>query len=299
MASIVEELQTLAYDSAVPIADLLRRVKVAATKLGLSGTVAWVDSELNGYGGNVPDYRRVPQRLVYFNMVHGWQPVMFDNDKMSEIFSGTRPIASSIREIEELARQQDAFLYLTLPPGIQAQLFQWGIEAEARSQFSRTALTGILDVVRTRILDWALELDQSGIHGQGVSFSPQEKDLARQHTATINFYGSVGNIAGAVGTSAGPVSVNATQRSTATVSETDARKLAVLLREGASTASNGDETLLNQVADDLDDAAESQPPDPGRLHQALRLARTLVPRLLSWGGRVAAEAEIQRLLGAG
>ena len=64
-------------------------------------------------------------------------------------------------------------------------------------------------------------------------------------------------------------------------------------------ASNGDETLLNQVADDLDDAAESQPPDRGRLHQALRLARTLVPRLLGWGGRVAAEAEIQRLLGAG
>ncbi len=44
MASIVEELQTLAYDSAVPIADLLRRMKVAATKLGLSGTVAWVET---------------------------------------------------------------------------------------------------------------------------------------------------------------------------------------------------------------------------------------------------------------
>lgn len=42
MASIVEELQRLAYESAVPIADLLRRVKVAATKLGLSGAVAWV-----------------------------------------------------------------------------------------------------------------------------------------------------------------------------------------------------------------------------------------------------------------
>ena len=67
---------------------------------------------------------------------------MFESDEMSEIFSGTRPITSSIREVEELARQPDAFLYLTLPPGIQAQLFQWGIEAEARSQFSRTTLTG-------------------------------------------------------------------------------------------------------------------------------------------------------------
>lgn len=73
MASIVEELQRLAYDSAVPIADLLRRVKVAATKLGFSGAVAWVDSELNGYLGDIPDYRRVPQRLVYWNMVHGWR----------------------------------------------------------------------------------------------------------------------------------------------------------------------------------------------------------------------------------
>ena len=48
MASIVEELQALACDSAVPIADLLRRVKVAATKLDLSGTVAWVDSDMVG-----------------------------------------------------------------------------------------------------------------------------------------------------------------------------------------------------------------------------------------------------------
>lgn len=254
--------------------------------------------ELNGYQGDIPDYRRVPQRLVYWNMVHGWQPVAFSDDRF-DFLSAPRPLTQPIREVEELAAQQDPFLFLELPPGIQRQLLEWGAPGEVRSQFGRTALTAILDAVRTRVLDWALELERTGIHGEGVSFSSSEKKLAEQHASTINFFGDVGNIAGAVGPSHGPVSVNATQHSTATLTETDARNLAVLLREGASTASDGDETLLNQIADDIDDAAKSQPPDQGRLHQALRLARTLIPRLVTWGGRVAAETEIQRLLGNG
>jgi hypothetical protein len=55
--TIVEEMQKAVLDPTVSVSDLLRRVKYVAVKLRLGGVEDWVEQELNGYSGDVPEYR--------------------------------------------------------------------------------------------------------------------------------------------------------------------------------------------------------------------------------------------------
>jgi hypothetical protein len=59
MPTIVEQIQRDALDTTIPVSTLLRRVKLAAAKLGIPSVESWVDAELNGYTASVPDYRMV------------------------------------------------------------------------------------------------------------------------------------------------------------------------------------------------------------------------------------------------
>jgi hypothetical protein len=54
---------------------------------------------------------------------------------------------------------------------------------------SPSALAGILDAVRNKILDWALELESHGVLGEGMTFSAQERQAAA--SVTIHNYGSL------------------------------------------------------------------------------------------------------------
>jgi hypothetical protein len=299
MARLIDDLQARVLDSSVPVADLLRLAKVAASKLGLTDAVAWLDSELNGYEGNVPEYRYLPQRLVYENKLYGWQPMMVADESM-RFLQDPRPFSRGIREVEELSKDKSGAIFLSLPPDIEVTLSELtGLNARVQSQISATSLVAILDAVRTRILDWSLELERIGIHGDNLSFTNTEKEAARDNTTTINFHGAVANIAGAVGATTGNVQVHAEQTNSTSVVKTRIRALAQLLREGASATDGDEANHVTDIADDLDDIASAQPIRTERLHRILRTARAFVPKLVAWAGRAAAEAEISKLLGAG
>jgi hypothetical protein len=45
---------------------------------------------------------------------------------------------------------------------------------------SETQVHGAIEVVRTRVLEWALDLEGRGIVGEGMSFTPQEKQAVQQ-----------------------------------------------------------------------------------------------------------------------
>ncbi|MBA4043590.1 MAG: hypothetical protein C0471_04105 [Erythrobacter sp.] len=66
MVGLVEELQRDALDTNVRVDQLLRKVKLAAVKLGLSDALLWVDEELNGYQDReeLPDYRKTRGQTI-------------------------------------------------------------------------------------------------------------------------------------------------------------------------------------------------------------------------------------------
>lgn len=96
MASIIEQIQRDALDRSVPVSDLLRRVKLAATKLGLGVVEDWVEHELNGYKDTpLPDYRIINGRPMFQRplMGAGWELIGGDRTAWTKrnLASARRP----------------------------------------------------------------------------------------------------------------------------------------------------------------------------------------------------------------
>ena len=206
--SIIEQIQHDALDRNVRVSDLLRRVKLAATKLSLGVVEDWVENELNGYDGRpVPEYRIVRGRPKARNPYRGWQPIGGPVDRLS-----IKMIAMPISSLEEIANAPDGCqLHFPYPDQMVEKLNEengtngW----LAALEVDRIALVPILDRVRTLILDWALKLEQAGVMGTEFSFNVTEKAKAQSAATTINI-GTIGAFAGNLG--AGNVSGDVTVR---------------------------------------------------------------------------------------
>ena len=202
MAGIVEEIQRDALNSAASLSDVLRKARVVAAKLGQQQPLDWVDSELNGYEGEVPNYRIVEGQARVRNPYYGWQPIMFSGIKFQSTVC-SRHMGNPVRELEYFASGKGEVL-VPLPDELAADLcHSSGNDALPISVFlPRNGIIRILDIVRTKILDWSLSLQAAGIEGEGLSFSPAEKAMAHNPSITYQI-GSIGTFAGTLGGSVG------------------------------------------------------------------------------------------------
>jgi AbiTii len=102
MASLIEQLQAEALDSRVAVADLLRKAKVVAEKLGVREFAEWVDRELNGYSQDdeFPTYRRLHGEFQAFNPYHGWQPIIFSEPEKVKWLFEPRELTNPAGQIE-------------------------------------------------------------------------------------------------------------------------------------------------------------------------------------------------------
>ena len=173
--SLVVELREHALDPAIPITDLLRKVKVVAAKLGVNDILEWVTRELAGYpdyDSVIPDYREIRGVAKGWNPVQGrWLKIQFPNQEFEERVS-TQKSLQPISEIEQYAEVEDGSLAFTASSALAMGL---RYATEARLFVSRSQIVRILDAVRNRVLDWALALEEQGITGEGISFSRDEK----------------------------------------------------------------------------------------------------------------------------
>lgn len=195
MASIVHELQHDALDRAVSASDLLRKALVVARKLKVDELEKWLRNELEGYGPGleIPEYRAVRGRVQGWNPFHGWLPVTFESPEVGRIAS-TRKTAQPVAELEALADPQAGSLVMPFSEEIGLKLMR-ALESDSPPVLlgSRASIVAILDAVRNIILNWALKLEEEGILGEGLSFSPEERRKASELPASVNyFYGQVG-----------------------------------------------------------------------------------------------------------
>lgn len=194
MPGLVEQLQDDALNPQIPVSTLLRKVKVAAVKLNLPDAVSWVDTELNGYREEPPEYRKAQGSTVGWNPYHGWQPIHFADGKTAELISRSdfrEPIAS----YESLIAQSGAegTLLLELREEVVAllnQSFNFDVPRVA-NRVARGVIVGLVERVRNMVLDWALELSRAGITGDGLTFTSEEKQKAStSHISIGTFHGS-------------------------------------------------------------------------------------------------------------
>jgi hypothetical protein len=197
---MIDQIQRGALDDSLPVCALLRRVKLAAAKLGLGAVEDWVQQELNGYTSKVPDYRLLQGTPMCRNPYAGWQPIGGAVESLRKRANG-QPIAV-IEDLIAGAKSGGTF-HTPYPDSVCRDLDKmndvvgdgwiWAL------QVSRGSIAGILDCVRTLVLDWAINLERAGVRGVEFDFDAMEKQKAREVGMTINI-GSIGAFTGNLGT---------------------------------------------------------------------------------------------------
>lgn len=199
---IVIELQRLASDGKCPVDELLRKALIVSTKLQITDFSDWIRSELDGYAEReVPKYRTVPTSLKAINPVNGFHmPVFSDGPNSGDQFSRA-PLGKSIGELTSLLATDGEFFRLHLPNSVQRMLHRqtdMPMPMECYLRVSRNAVFAIIDAVRNAILNWSLQLEQAGILGEGMRFTPEERAIAMtsQNIHIGSFQGILGDVAG-------------------------------------------------------------------------------------------------------
>ena len=201
MSFLVLELQAAAMDPNVKVTDILRKALVVATKLGLSEFQVWCENELHGYHGTgVPEYRRLEGQIKTRHPSGVWVPVRLSDPKIAEQLSA-RLIGQSIGEIEPTVEHttNEETIEVPFPHALLTRIFsntlQFQLGMCPTLVIEKTHLFGILEAVRNTVLKWSLKLEQSGIMGEGMTFSREEVHKATMSTYNIhNFTGILGNV---------------------------------------------------------------------------------------------------------
>lgn len=197
--SLVLELQKLASDSKVSVAELARKALMVASKLGLSDFKRWIELELHGYvNEDVPAYRIIGCQISAFNPYRGWIPIIFPDKKSAEAWTRVAN-RQSVGELEALVLKDDGEgrLQIPFPSHVAASLMEAICEDFFPNRFcARSQIVGILDAVRNTILEWALKLEEQSILGEGLTFSEEEREKARTTDSVHieHFHGVFGTV---------------------------------------------------------------------------------------------------------
>lgn len=196
MSGLIEEIQAAALDPGFKVSDLLRRVKLAAAKLGLDDADAWVNRELQGYdaGDEIPGYRHTRGQFMAHTPFNGVRPVVGQNEWIDQICNG--PILESISRVEALAGDGTNEVISQVDGPIEAAMNEANNSRGTQYfvHISQTVFLDILQQVRNTVLDWAIGLEKAGILGEGISFSMEERKRAAEASPSIHIENFTGNL---------------------------------------------------------------------------------------------------------
>ncbi|EJU7771353.1 abortive phage resistance protein [Salmonella enterica subsp. salamae serovar 4,12:e,n,x:1,6] len=197
--SPVLKLQDMAGSSSTNIEDLLSRAKMISVKLGLKDISEWLQYELTGYPNYdlLPDYRILTETPIRaFNPYVGWIPYHLGNisHQNKEIYNSltTVNLNNPVSMLVEYSKSKST-LYTDLPDFVVDFLQKAsGTNFRLCWEINPTQITKIISNIRSKILDWALLLENKGIFGDGLLFSLEEKKEAQSVTYnnTINNHGN-------------------------------------------------------------------------------------------------------------
>lgn len=120
-------------------------------------------------------------------------PLLFEDPAMGEAVS-VRCSTQPLPEIEDLVtRGTSSTFQMPFAEAVRKELSK-GFEYETQvSLFTdKAALVGVLEAVRTIVLNWSLKLEEDGVVGENMSFTDKEKVAASAVPQNVNnFYGPV------------------------------------------------------------------------------------------------------------
>jgi hypothetical protein len=271
MATLLEQIQRDCVDPTASVSSLLRKVRLAASKLGVVQVEGWVDSELNGYSETLPDYRIVHGTPMARCPDTGTQPLLL---APGVEWLSRKGVGEPIASLEHCLATGSSNLMISFPASITSELNKAnGSRASYYLSISPNELARIIDRVRTLILDWTTRLEKAGVVGSDFNFSEGDKHRAQAANMQINI-GSVGNFTGNLGQGnvSGPIVSNSGMNVEAV------RAFVRELREyGAELVKAGaDAGALTERVVALEAELRRQTPDPSKLRGLLTDVRNAI-----------------------
>lgn len=170
--NLISQLLTDAPDYEVPLRSLLLKMKIIARRIDAEPILEWVDSELTGYkqSASLPDYRAY-RRLGVIGTWAGWgnqistatlSDVGLDEEIARYLFGAS--FRQSVATLEEVSTDGSAHISWDIQ---QVAYFDKTSEARfedmnliaAKIMFPKNLTAGILTNIRSKIVDFALELE--------------------------------------------------------------------------------------------------------------------------------------------
>lgn len=178
--SLLREIQENTCNPALKVSNILRQCKILAARLEYQPLKIWLDSELNGYPSHIslPEYRIITGILFEGDFTNGawlYKNYVFNisKDLLDSSGSGidisqinTIYLRQNISALESLIRTDESNLKLALPGNIALILGQFVENLEssyhcisAARLINVSTIVSILDVVKSKILDFTLQIE--------------------------------------------------------------------------------------------------------------------------------------------
>jgi hypothetical protein len=204
--TVLDDILEASTDSHVPVADLLRKVQIAATRLGASDIAQWARNELSGYApeASLPPYRE------FASIVMG----LFTGPMNSRIIQNLTP-GGGVEDLWEVELRQPLVELQSLADSTgdgdpQIQWSAYNVQRYAQSGafriefhflfsawnvLTKQSLHGLIDIVRTRAMEFALELqttfpDAGSLNGPTVLTTPALASVVYNITNNITGHGT-------------------------------------------------------------------------------------------------------------
>ncbi len=213
LAALIDQ----AADGTRPLSDVLRQVKILASRIGDGDLSGWATKELNGYGSKdeLPDYRASRPLPVHGSWSGPFgsavRNVAISSVGVADHFlegAFSAEFRQPVAELEMISGG-DSDPRITWDPWVVAEYtrmvqggeggagFEMMSLVDAHILLPRNMLAGMLDSIRTRVLDLALELEQvapdAGEPGGPTVEDPQVGAVVQ--TFNITVHGDGANIA--------------------------------------------------------------------------------------------------------
>jgi hypothetical protein len=199
MTIAVIELQKECLGASKDLTTILRKAYSVARKLKLDEFLIWTENELNGYSEveSIPNYRIIKGELKYKNPYHGWSPIIIE-DYARCVSICCRRVGQSIEELIRLVEKREILAMMLSASQCISIAEQTGISYETKLHISPSEIDRILNIVRNKILDWSLLLEEQGIFGEELLFSDSEMQIAKNSPAVNqyinNFHSSISSV---------------------------------------------------------------------------------------------------------
>lgn len=210
--TLLREIQVAATESDVPLPTILRKCKVLASRLRHEPFKEWTEWELTGYPNEdaLPDYRKSIPVLVLgdFSGPFGSglknapiPQLSIDEEHRDWLFQVS--FRDGVAALEDLVHSPEGGLRYPWPADVVAYYGQRIYEnmncLTAHRVVSTAVVTGILDTIRTRVLSFALEIEEAAPEaGEGDPGAVSAGTVSQIFNTYI--YGGHANVAGTAGT---------------------------------------------------------------------------------------------------